>query len=207
MPETNWSLRGEYMESCNCDYLCPCIYTNPQGPATHDHCYAVMAFRIDEGRSGAMRLDGLKFALVIRSGKVMADGDWVFGVVVEDGANPAQRQTLGAIASGEAGGAPAVIRQNLVGDFRGVEFRPIEFAIAGLTRRVAIPGLLSFEIEGVASRNRSGDPYYIDNTGHPASRRLALARSRETHLHGFGLDLDLAGQGNNGHFAPFSWAA
>ena len=53
MAEQNWSLRGEYMESCNCDYLCPCIYTNPQGPATHDHCTAVMAFRIDEGRSGA----------------------------------------------------------------------------------------------------------------------------------------------------------
>ena len=45
MAEQNWSLRGEYMESCNCDYLCPCIYTNPQGPATHDHCTALMAFR------------------------------------------------------------------------------------------------------------------------------------------------------------------
>ena len=66
MAEQNWSLRGEYMESCNCDYLCPCIYTNPQGPVTHDHCTALMAFRIDEGKSGATRLDGLKFAFVIR---------------------------------------------------------------------------------------------------------------------------------------------
>jgi hypothetical protein len=70
-----------------------------------------------------------------------------------------------------------------------------------------IPGLVSFEIEGVASRNRSGDPYYLDNTGHPANRRLALARSKETHVHAFGLDLDLSGRGNNGHFAPFSWTA
>ncbi len=44
MPDQNWTMRGEYMESCNCDYLCPCIYTNPQGPATHDHCIAVMVF-------------------------------------------------------------------------------------------------------------------------------------------------------------------
>jgi hypothetical protein len=207
MTEQNWSLRGEYMESCNCDYLCPCIYTNPQGPATHDHCMALMAFRIDEGRSGTNRLDGLKFALVIRSGKVMADGNWVFGVVVDDAADPDQRPALGAIASGEAGGVPGVIRQNLVGDFRGVAFQPIEFTIAGLTRRVAIPGLVSFEIAGVASRNRGGDPYYIDNTGHPANRRLALARSKKTHVHAFGLDLELDDQGNNGHFAPFSWAA
>ncbi|MGE0258976.1 MAG: DUF1326 domain-containing protein [Alphaproteobacteria bacterium] len=207
MAEQNWSLRGEYMESCNCDYLCPCIYTNPQGPATHDHCTALMAFRIDEGRSGAMRLDGLKFAFVIRSGKVMADGNWAFGVVVDGAADPDQRLALGKIASGEAGGTPAVIRQNLVGDFRGIEFQPIDFTIAGLTRRVAIPGLVSFEIEGVLSRNRGGDPYYIDNTGHPANRRLALARSTETHVHAFGLDLDLSARGNNGHFAPFSWAA
>ena len=47
MPDQNWMMRGEYMESCNCDYLCPCIYTNPQEGATHDHCIAVMAFRID----------------------------------------------------------------------------------------------------------------------------------------------------------------
>ena len=92
MAEQNWTLRGEYMESCNCDYLCPCIYTNPQGPATHDHCTALMAFRIDEGRSGATRLDGLKFAFVIRSGKVMADGNWIFGVVVDEAADPDQRQ-------------------------------------------------------------------------------------------------------------------
>ena len=207
MPEPTWSLRGEYMESCNCDYLCPCIYTNPQGPVTYDHCTAVMVFRIDEGRSGTTRLDGLKFALVIRSGKVMADGNWIFGVIVDEAADPAQRQALAAIAGGEAGGTPAAIRRNLVGDFRGVEFRPIEFTMAGLTRRAAVPQLLAFEIEGVASRNRSGDPFYLDNTGHPANRRLALARSKETHVHAFGLDLDLAGQGNNGHFAPFAWAA
>ncbi len=207
MAEPKWALRGEYMESCNCDYLCPCIYTNPQGAATYDHCVAVMVFRIDEGSCGATPLAGLKFALVIRSGKVMADGNWVFAGVVDDAADPAQRQALAAIVGGDAGGPPGFIRQNLVGDFRGVEFKPIDFTIAGHNRRAAIPDVASFEIEGVLSRNRSGEPYYIDNTGHPASRRLALARSARTRVEGFGLDLDLVGKGNNGHFAPFAWSA
>jgi hypothetical protein len=207
MSDPEWSLRGEYMESCNCDYLCPCIYTNPQGPATHDHCIAVMVFRIDEGLAGPLRLDGLKFALVIRSGKVMADGKWVFGVVVDEAADPLQRRALAAIAGGESGGAPGMIRQNLVSDFRGVEFRPIEVEIAGHTRRVRVPELLSFEVDGVLSRNRGGEPYYLDNTGHPAGRRLALARSKATRVHAFGLDLDLVDRGNNGHFAPFAWTA
>src|ERR671938_619389 len=132
MADAQWSIRGEYMESCNCDYLCPCVYTNPQGPVTYDHCTAVLVFRIDEGDFSGMPLADCKFAFVLRSGKVMADGNWIFAVVVE----------------------------------------------------------------GVASRNRSGEPYYIDNTAHPANRRLALARSSDLHVHGFGLDLDMAGQGN-----------
>ena len=207
MPRQNWTMRGQYMESCNCDYLCPCIYTNPQAPVTHTHCIAALVFRIDDGICGETRLDGMKFALVIRSGKVMADGDWVFAGIVDASADKTQRPILASIVSGEAGGPPAIIRENLVSDFRGVRFETIEFNLDGLHRAVAIPGILAFEIEGVASRNRSGEPFYIDNTAHPAGRRLALARSKETHLHGFGLDLDLVGKGNNGHFAPFGWAA
>ena len=205
MAEAKWSIRGEYMESCNCDYLCPCVYTNPQGPVTYDHCTAVLVFRIDDGNFGGVRLDGLKFAFVLRSGKVMADGNWIFAVVVDDAADASQRTALAQLAGGDAGGTPGLIRTNLVSDFRGVEYQPIEFTMAGLTRRAAVPGLFAFEIEGVASRNRSGEPYYIDNTAHPANRRLALARAKDLHVHGFGLDLDMVGQGNNGHFAPFAW--
>ncbi len=206
MPQANWTMRGGYMESCNCDYLCPCIYTNPQGPATHDHCIAVMAFRIDHGQSGATSLDGLKFALVIRSQRVMADGDWIFAGVVDAAADPAQRQALAAIVAGDAGGPPGFIRHNLVGDFRGVEFKPIEFVTDGFRRQLKIADVAMFEIDGVLSRNRSGEPLYLDNTGHPASRRLALAQAKELRVTGFGLDLALSGRGNNGHFAPFAWS-
>jgi hypothetical protein len=97
MAQKTWELSGEYMESCNCDYLCPCIFTNPQAPATHEHCTALMVYRIDRGRHEGVVLDGLKFALVIRSGRVMADGGWVFGAVVDEAANESQRQALAAI--------------------------------------------------------------------------------------------------------------
>jgi hypothetical protein len=205
--QQKWKIRGEYIESCNCDYLCPCIYTNPQGPVTYDHCTAALVFRIDAGNHGDTKLDGLKFALIIQSGKVMADGNWIFAGVVDAMADDAQRQALSAIVAGQAGGPPAFIRENLVGDFRGVEFKTIDFNTDGLKRSTVIADTLSFEIEGVTSRNASGEPFYIDNTAHPANRRLALARSKKTQIRGFGLELDLIGKGNNGHFAPFAWAA
>jgi hypothetical protein len=207
MAQQQWTMLGEYMESCNCDYLCPCVYTNPQGPVTYDHCTAALVFRIDAGKYGNTQLDGLKFALVIRSGKVMADGNWVFAGVVDERADDAQRQALAAIVSGEAGGPPGFIRNNLVNDFRGIAYKPIEFTLDGLRRTTVIPDVVSFEIEGVLSRNRTGEPLYIDNTAHPAGRRLALARAKTFRMHGFGLDVDFAGKGNNGHFARFAWAA
>lgn len=211
MAEQTWQISGEYMESCNCDYLCPCIYTNPQEGATFDQCTAALVFRIDRGQAhretGAVTLDGLGFALLIRSGKVMADGDWAYACVVDDRADAAQRAALSAIVSGEAGGIPGRIREALVSDFRGVAFKPIDIRIDGLARSVSIPDVLSFEIAGVTSRNSNGEPIFLDNTSHPANRRLALARAARFGVRGFGLDLDLAGKGNNGHFAPFAWAA
>lgn len=207
MAKSKWDIKGEYMESCNCDYLCPCIFTNPQAPVTHDHCYAMLVYRIDEGNCGGTRLDGCKFALIVRSGKVMSEGNWILGCIVDAGSDEKQRDVLGTIVSGKAGGTPALIHENLVTDFRGVEFKPIEFTMDGLIRRANIPDVLSFEIEGVASRNKSGEPYYIDNTAHPSNRRLALARTRKSSLDAFDLQLDMTGKGNNGHYAPFHWSA
>ena len=207
MAQQQWTMLGEYMESCNCDYLCPCVYTNPQGPVTYDHCTAALVFRIDAGKYGDTKLDGLSFALLIRSGKVMADGNWVFAGVVDEQADDAQRQALAAIGGGEAGGPPGFIRENLVSDFRGIAFKPIEFSLDGLKRSTVIPDVVSFEIEAVVSRNRTGEPFYIDNTAHPAARRLALAQAKEFRMRGFGLDVDFVSKGNNGHFARFAWAA
>jgi hypothetical protein len=206
MQEQKWKLSGEFMESCNCDYLCPCIYTNSKGAATHDQCTSIQVYRIDRGRYGNTVLDGLKFVLIVRSGKVMANGDWIFAGIVDAEANDAQRRALAAIVSGEAGGPPALIRDTLVSDFRGVEFKPIEFRMEGLSRSTEIPDVLSFTIDGFPSTIKPESPLYIDNTEHPANSRVALAQASETHIHVFGLDVDLVGKGNNGHFAPFSWA-
>ena len=83
MASTKWQISGEYMESCNCDYLCPCIFTNPQAGATYDQCTSLQIYRIAKGSFDGVKLDGLAFALIIRSGKVMSDGNWVFAGIVD----------------------------------------------------------------------------------------------------------------------------
>jgi GMP synthase-like glutamine amidotransferase len=58
MAQQQWTMLGEYMESCNCDYLCPCVYTNPQGPVHHDHCTAALVLRTDADSYGDIKLHG-----------------------------------------------------------------------------------------------------------------------------------------------------
>ena len=63
-------------------------------------------------------------------------------------------------------------------DFRGVEYpHRIDFTAEGLRRATEIPGILAFEIEGVASRQplRHEPLLYRQHTAHPANRRLAPA--------------------------------
>lgn len=204
---SRWEIRGQYMESCNCDYLCPCIFTNPQAPVTHEHCYAVMLYNIEQGHHQDTDLADRSFAFVIRSQKVMSEGDWIFAAVIDDQADDAQRAALTAIVSGEAGGVPGILHDSMVGDFRGIEVKPMTFSIDGLKRTAAAGDVFAFEIDGVPSRNNSGEPYFLDNTAHPANTRLALARTKSFNVEGFGLSLAMADQGNNGHFAPFSWAS
>ena len=66
------------------------------------------------------------------------------------------------------------------------------------------PGVLDIAVEGIPGAKQD-EPIYLENVGHPAASRLALAKASRSHMHGFGLDWDETSGRNNGHFAPFSW--
>jgi hypothetical protein len=51
----------------------------------------------------------------------------------------------------------------------------------------------------------SAEPLHLDNTGHPAADRFALARASKSHVHALGLSWDDVSGKNNGQYAPFSW--
>jgi hypothetical protein len=69
---------------------------------------------------------------------------------------------------------------------------------------VSIPGALEIAVEGIAGAKQD-EPIYLDNVGHPAASRLALAKASRSHMNAFGIKWDDTSGRNNGHFAPFSW--
>ncbi len=197
-----WQIKGQYFETCSCDYLCPCISDFTARP-TKGECTAALAFRVEQGRYGETALDGLDLVLLLRTPGAMANGNWSVGLIVDERARPEQQQALATIVSGQAGG-PLANLAPLIGEFRGVQTAPIEIRGDGMRWSASIPGLLDQALEGVPGANQD-EPMYVDNTAHPVNARLALAKAVRSHLHAFGLDWDDDSGRNNGHFAPFDW--
>jgi hypothetical protein len=200
----NWQVSGEYFETCNCDYVCPCVVTTFAGRPTHTHCNFAMAFHVDKGHLGDTQLDDLNFVVIGHTPDVMGAGNWSVGLVIDERANAQQREALAGIGSGKAGGPVAAILP-LVTKIMGIEYKPIHIEQSGLTRSVSVPGMLDEAVNGEPSPVKSGEPIYVDNTAHPANTRVALAHATRSHLHAFGLNWDQTDGRNNGHCASFNW--
>jgi hypothetical protein len=201
-----WQIQGQYMETCNCAFLCPCIVTNLAGQPTEGGCKAVMGMRIEKGEKDGVRLDGLGFAIVVSSPGPMADGDMTVGLIVDERADQQQTDAIAAISTGAAGGPMAVLAP-LVSRMAGIEKRPIRFEAEGMRFAFEAGELVDQACEGVESMPDPGQPIYLDNTGHPANTRLALARATRSSFHAFGIEWQDTSGARNGHFAPFSWSA
>lgn len=198
-----WQISGQYMETCNCDYLCPCPLTALQ-ETTHGFCTFAMAYRVDRGNFDGTSLDGLSFIVVGHTPGAMSDGNWKVGLIVDERADGAQEQALTAIATGQAGG-PVANLAPLFGEFLGVEKRAISFETDGRKASVSSPGRIDQVAEAAISL--SGEQMFLDNAGHPAGNRIGLANAKKSHVHAFGIDWDDVSGRNNGHMNPFTWSS
>lgn len=201
---TDWQIRGDYFETCNCDYICPCIITNMMAEPTHHTCKAAIAMRINDGHFGDLSLNGVAFVVMAMVDGPMADGNWTVGLIIDDGASDEQVAAIGAICSGDAGG-PMEQASALVGSFAGIERAKIEIDEPHMAFSLKAGDLLSNGAELVPTAFDPDQPLYIDNTAHPANKRLALGKATHTTMNVFGIEWDNPDGGNNGHMAPFDW--
>ena len=205
MASPQWKISGDYFEACNCDSVCPCPTSGLAARPTQGHCDAGLVFHVEHGSHGTTQLDGLSFAVLLHTPGPMIAGNWTVGVIVDERATAEQREALGAIGSGQGGGPMAALGP-LVGSFAGIEAKPIRIEGSGMRRSVSIPGALDLAIEGIPGASQT-EPIYLDNVGHPAATRIALAKASRSHMHAFGINWDDSSGKNNGHFAPFSWSS
>lgn len=205
MATPSWHATGQYFETCSCDFVCPCILGQMVAKPTKGSCTFAMAFQIDRGSFGTVSLDGLGFIILGLTPKEMAEGNWSVGVIADARASAEQRDAITAIASGSAGGPMAALSP-LVGTFLGVESAAIRFDRAGAKWSVTAATLVDMAAEAAMGVNPAAtEPLCLDNTGHPAANRFALAHALKSHVDALGLSWNDTSGKNNGQYAPFSW--
>ncbi len=148
---TQWSLKGEYFESCSCDVVCPCEISPlgfMQAEPDNGYCNVVLVFHLNEGRYGDVDLADLNVVMVARATEAMARGNWTAAAYLDERASGEQQQALGAIFGGAAGGPPSAIAP-LIGDNLGAKVVPIDYRNEGRKRSARIGDILDANIEAV----------------------------------------------------------
>ena len=132
---------------------------------------------VERGSYGTVSLDGLGFIVLGFTPEAMAKGNWSVGLIADEQASADQRDAITAIASGAAGGPMAAL-SGLIGTFLGVQPAPIHFDRSGAKWSVTAAEFVDMAAEGAMGMNPDAtEPLHLDNTGHPAADRFALARA------------------------------
>ena len=107
-----WSISGEYFESCSCDVVCPCEIS-PQGfmqaMPDNGYCNVILVFHVMRA-VGDVDLADRTVVLVATVEGPMAHGNWTAAVYLDDRVSDEQHAAMGAIFGGAAGGPPRSCR-------------------------------------------------------------------------------------------------
>ena len=144
MSRIDWYVEGIEFGSCNCIYACPCQF---EALPTYGNCRGFEVLRIDRGHFGDVSLGGLNIALLYAWPGPIFEGKGEMQVIVDERADPRQRQALTRIVHGEETDEGAThwwVYRSMSDTLHETLIRPIKFDV-DLDRRkahVAIPGVL-----------------------------------------------------------------
>jgi hypothetical protein len=127
MPETSspqWRIETEYVQSCNCDYGCPC---NFNALPTYGNCEALLGYRILKGTFEDIKLDGVVFAWWLWWPDAIHLGNGIGQLYVDKKASPDQVKAIEEIISGRHGGGVFTVFPSTFKEVRPTTVTNIEF--------------------------------------------------------------------------------
>jgi hypothetical protein len=103
-----WRLSGTYLESCNCEAICPCrrIGGRLGGRSTYGECLGALSWWILDGRAGDVAFADLGVVMATRYHDDEAGSPWSVFLYIDERASAEQHEALTAIYTGQLGGTP-----------------------------------------------------------------------------------------------------
>src|SRR5688572_19178862 len=188
-----WKLEGQYMENCSCDVPCPCTVSLDLG-ATRDRCNAFLVFQVESGEVDGVDVSGLTVAAVGDTPKVMSEGNWRLGVLIDDKASDEQAEKLGAVFGGQLGG-PMEALAPLVSEQLGVERVAMEVSHENGTHRVKVGDEGEVEVQEIVPFGKeNGEPVKLSGIFHPAGEEFTVAKATKSNVSAFGIDIAFEGR-------------
>ncbi len=140
-----WTIRGVEYSNCNCAWGCPCQFG---ALTTHGHCEAVVTGHIEEGSFNTTRLDGVDWALLLYWPGEIAQGNGKQQAIIDERADPDQREGLRKILHGEStapGATHFFVYNSVVSTVLDTLYAPIELSIdvEGRTASLKIADLVT----------------------------------------------------------------
>lgn len=133
----SWRIRGSYLESCNCDAICPCRRVNgaPGGRSTHGVCTGVLSWLVEDGAVDEVDVSGLPVAVAMAYDDDEPSSPWTWILYLDARASDQQRAGLEAIFSGQLGGDALTHFPWAWKESRLVAVRPVEIEVDHTTQR------------------------------------------------------------------------
>jgi hypothetical protein len=199
-----WKIEGQYIENCSCEVPCPCTVSLDLG-ADYDRCNAFLVFQVESGEIEGVDVSGLTVAAVGDSPKVMSEGNWRLGILIDEKASDEQAEKLEAVFGGQLGG-PMEALAPLVGEMLGSERIALNVSHENGTHRVKVGDSGEVAVQEIVPFGKeNGEPAKLVDIFHPAADRFNIAKATTSSFSAFGMDF--AHEGKSGFAARFSWAA
>lgn len=194
VPEKVYRIEGDYIESCNCATVCPCLLNgvaNNAVPATEGHCDLLLGYTIKKGHYKDVDLSGLNFALGIYSGgPLMSVPNWSVAYYIDDRATDEQFESLEKIITGEAGGCPVGIK-NLREVLLGCTRAKIDIVVTEKHREVTVGEVGHVILDAVTGLSTPGDEgEVLLGNCHPQTQNgdVILANARQMFYKDYGFN-------------------
>jgi len=172
---TPWELKGRELINCTCEYGCNCQFN---ALPDKGHCHAVAGIIIDEGHYGETRLDGLRIAAIFKWPAAIHEGNGEAIAFVDERADPAQREALLKIMTGQ--------------DTAPFATMFAVFASTVVTMHEPVFPKIDIAIDVDARRGRVVVPGYIEMTGRPIRNPISGADTRAQIVLPDGFEYELA---------------
>lgn len=103
---SSWRITGPYVESCNCEAICPCRRQNGVPADGVDLCQFALAWTVREGEFERVDLSGRR-AVMVGYWDLDDKDAWRVGLFIDADASDAARDAMAAILTGAEGGTPS----------------------------------------------------------------------------------------------------